>query len=163
MGRLKRLDREELFRRAQAIHDGYVPGLNCSERVFLTVHALAETDIPAEAVALMSGLGGGVGGVREEVCGAVSGAVAAIGLVYGRSNPPEGNRERAYEVARDFVGQFRTAFGATGCCELVGDLLREGTAEAEERRKARCAQYTLKAVHLCLDTLIRFERIYPTR
>jgi len=161
MGRVKRLDREDLRRRAEAIHDGYVPALNCAERVFLTVHALVETDLPAEAVALMTGLGGGVAGVREGVCGAVSGAVAAIGLVYGRPNPPDGNRERAYEVARDFVGQFRTAFGVTGCNELVGDLLREGTAEAEERRKARCAQYTLKAVHLCLDTLLRFERIYP--
>jgi C_GCAxxG_C_C family probable redox protein len=161
MGCLKRLDRDELFRRARSIHDGYVPGLNCSERVFLTVHALAETEIPAEAVALMSGLGGGVGGAREGICGAVSGAVAAIGLVYGRPHPPEGNRDRAYEVGRDFVAQFRTAFGATGCSDLVGDLLREGTAEAEERRKARCAQYTLKAVQLCLDTLLRFERVYP--
>jgi C_GCAxxG_C_C family probable redox protein len=163
MGHLQRLDREELFRRAQAIHDPYVPGLNCAERVFLTVHALVETEVPAEAVSLMTGLGGGVGGVREGICGAVSGAVAAIGLVHGRPHPPEGNRERAYEVARDFVAQFRTAFGATGCGELVGDLLREGTAEAEERRKARCAQYTLKAVHLCLDTLIRFGRVYPVR
>lgn len=161
MGHLKRVDREELFRQATIIHDGYVPALNCAERVFLTAHALVETDIPAESVALMTGLGGGVAGVRGDVCGAVSGAVAAIGLIYGRPHPPHGNRERAYEVARDFVGQFRTAFGATGCGELVGDLLREGTAEAEERRKARCAQYTLKAVHLCLDTLMRFERLFP--
>jgi C_GCAxxG_C_C family probable redox protein len=163
MGHLQRLDREELFRRAQTIHEGYVTGLNCAERVFLTVHALVETDIPAQAVALMSGLGGGVGGAREGICGAVSGGVAALGLVHGRPNPPAGNRERSYEVARDFVCQFRTAFGVTGCADLVGDLLREGTAEAEEQRKARCARYTLKAVHLCLETLLRFERLYPSR
>ncbi|OGB95007.1 MAG: hypothetical protein A2Z31_05895 [candidate division NC10 bacterium RBG_16_65_8] len=162
MGHLKRLDREELFQRAQAIHDGYVPGLNCAERVFLAVHALVETDIPAQAVALLSGLGGGVGGTRDEICGAVSGGVAAIGLLHGRPNPHEGNRERAYEVARDFVCQFRTAFGTSGCRELVGDLLREGTAEAEEQRKARCVQYTLKAVRMCLETLARFERVSPT-
>lgn len=161
MAQLKRLDRGEMFRRAEAIHEGYVAGLNCAERVFLTVHALLDTDIPPQAVAMLSGLGGGVGGTRDEICGAISGGVAAIGLIHGRPNPPEGNRERVYEVARDFVSQFQTAFGACGCCELVGDLLREATAEAEERRKARCAQYTLKAVRMCLDTLARFERIYP--
>ena len=161
MAHVKKLERKELFQQAEAIHDKSVADLNCAERVFLAVHALVETDIPAEAVTLLSGLGGGVGGMRDGICGAVSGGVAALGLVHGRPQPPKGNRERPYEVARDFVCQFRTAFGATGCCELVGDLLREGTREAEELRKARCALYTSKAVRMCLDTLLRFERVYP--
>jgi C_GCAxxG_C_C family probable redox protein len=162
MAQLKRMEHKERLERAEAIHKGYVAGLNCAERVFLAVHALLDTDIPPAAVALLSGFGGGVGGAREGICGAVSGGVAAIGLVHGRPNPPDGDRERAYEVSRDFVCQFRTAFGTTVCRELVGDLLREGTAEAEERRKVRCAQYTLKAVRACLDTLARFERICST-
>ena len=161
MPQLKYMDREELFRQAEAIHEGYVAGLNCAERVFLTVRAFVETDIPPEAVALLSGLGGGVGGTREGVCGAGSGGVAAIGLVHGRPNPPAGNRERAYEVSRDFVCQFRTAFGTSVCRELIDDLLREGTAEAEEQRKARCCRYTLKAIRLCIETLIRFEQPRP--
>jgi C_GCAxxG_C_C family probable redox protein len=162
MVRLHRGNFQELLDRAEGIHKGYVAGLNCAERVFLTVHALLETDIPPAAVALLSGFGGGIGGTRDGVCGAVSGGVAAIGLVHGRPNPPEGIRERSYEVSRDFVCQFRTAFGTTICRELTSDLLREGTAEAEERRKARCARYTLLAVRTCLETLARFERIYPT-
>jgi C_GCAxxG_C_C family probable redox protein len=157
MAHLKSMNRKELFERAEAVHGGYVAGLNCAERVFLTVRTLVETDIPREAVRLLSGLGGGVGGTREGICGAVSGGVAAIGLVHGRPNPPDGNRERTYEVTRDFVCQFRTLFGTTVCQELIGDLLREGTAEAEERRKARCGRYTLKAVQMCLETLARFE------
>ena len=163
MAHLKRMDRKELLERAEGIHKGYVAGLNCAERVFLTVHALMETDIPPSAVTLLSGFGGGVGGTREAVCGAISGGVAAIGLAHGRPSPPDGDRERAYEVSRDFVCQFQTAFGATTCQDLVCDLLREGTAEAEERRKARCARYTLQAVRMCLDTLARFERISSTR
>jgi C_GCAxxG_C_C family probable redox protein len=153
---LRGMDRTRLLEAAEKIHAGYVEGLNCAERVFCTVHALVETAIPREAVRLLSGLGGGVGGSRDGVCGAVSGAVAALGLVYGRPNPPEGNREHAYEVSRDFVSQFRTAFGSTVCRDLVGDLLREATPEAETRRKARCSQYTLKAVRMCLDTLARY-------
>ena len=163
MPQLKHLDREELFRQAEAIHEGYVAGLNCAERVFLTVRAFVETDIPPEAVALLSGLGGGVGGTREGVCGAVSGGVAAIGLIYGRPSPPAGSKELAYEVCRDFVCQFQTAFGATVCRDLIGDLLHEGTTAAEERRKARCCQYTLKAIQMCLDTLIRFGQSRSAR
>jgi len=163
MAHLKSMDRQELLDRAEAIHQGYVAGLNCAERVFLTVRALVETDVPPEAVRMLSGLGGGVGGTREGICGAISGGVAAIGLVHGRPNPPDGDRERPYEVTRDFVCQFQTLFGTTVCRELVGDLLREGTTEAEERRKARCGQYTLKAVRMCLQTLTRFEQIHPTR
>ena len=163
MAHLKRLDREEMRRRAEAIHEGYVAGLNCAERVFLTVHAFVDTEIPSQAVTLLSGLGGGVGGTRDDICGAITGGVAAIGLVHGRPNPPEGDREHIYVVVRDFACRFRTAFGVTRCCDLVGDLLREGTPEAEERRKARCAQYTLKAIHLCLETLAHHEKTGPPR
>ena len=163
MAHLNSMDPKALLDRAETIHEGYVAGLNCAERVFLTVRGLLDSDIPPQAVALLSGMGGGVAGTREGICGAVSGGVAAIGLVHGRPNPPQGSRERAAEVARDFVCQFRYAFGTTVCRELIGDLLREGTPEAEERRKARCRQYTRKAVRTCLETLIRFEQSPPTR
>ncbi len=154
---LRCTDRTRLFESAEKIHSGYVEGLNCAERVFCTVHALVETGLPREAVRLLSGMGGGVGGTRDGVCGAVSGGVAALGLIYGRPNPPAGSRERAYETSRDFIAQFRTAFGSTVCRDLVGDLLREACADAEARRKARCAQYTLKAIQLCLDTMLRWK------
>jgi len=161
MACLKNLDREELFTRAEAVHKGCAEQLNCSERVFLVMHQLMDTDLPAEAVCMMSGFGGGVGGIRDNICGAVSGGVAAIGLAHGRKRPPEGSKDRAYEVSRDFVARFRAAFGATVCGELVGDLVREGTKEAEERRKARCFQYTLSAIRMCIDTLRKYEELYP--
>ena len=98
MANLKPMDRESMLREAERIHDGYVAGLNCAERVFLTVHAFIDTDVPPRAVAMLSGLGGGVGGTRDDICGAATGGVAAIGLIHGRPNPPEGDRERAYEA-----------------------------------------------------------------
>ncbi len=158
---MRHLDPKQIAGEIEAIHKRYADGPNCAERVFLVVRHFVESDIPVEAVAMLSGLGGGIGGTRDNVCGAVSGGVAALGLMHGRRNPPQGSKERAYEVSRDFVCQFRTTFGATGCCELIGDLLRQGTAEAEERRKARCFQYTLNAVKLCLATLARYATVYP--
>jgi len=157
MGTVRIADRAQLFAEAARIHAGYVDGLNCAERVFWTVQALVETDIPREAVRLLSGFGGGIAGCRDGACGAVSGAVAALGLVHGRPDPPTGNREWPYVVARDFVSQFRTAFGSTVCRDLVGDLLREATPDADARRKARCAQYTWKAIQMCLEVLDRYS------
>ena len=162
MAHLKNMDHEELLRQVESIHKKYAKGLNCSERVFLTLHSLLKTDIPSEAVALLSGFGGGVAGTRDGMCGAVSGGVAAIGLIYGRRKPPEGNRERAYEVSRDFVCRFKTMFGTTVCRELIGDLLRKSTAESEERRRARCSRYTLNAAKMCADTLSKYERMYAS-
>jgi len=133
-----------------------VAGLNCAERVFLTVRAFVETDIRRSGRAVVwSGRRGG--GNREGVCGAVSGGVAAIGLVHGRPNPPAGNRERAYEVSRDFVCQFRTA-SASPCVANSSE-----TCFARERRGRRAPEGPLLSIHsegrpLCIDTLIRFER-----
>lgn len=156
MTRLKSADRAQQLREAGAMQAAHGDGSNCAERVFLSLHGLMESDIPATAVCMLTGLGGGIGGAREGVCGAVSGGVAALGLIHGREHPPEGDRLWTYEVCRDFVSRFHTAFGATVCRELVGDLLRQTTAEAEEQRKARCRQYTLAAVRLCLETLDRY-------
>jgi C_GCAxxG_C_C family probable redox protein len=159
MGRLKPLEKAELYRLAEAIHQEIAEPLNCAERVFLVLHRLMETEIPAEAVCTMTGFGGGVGGTRDNVCGAITGGVAAIGLVHGRPNPPEGSREWTYEVARDFVSRFRTTFGMTVCHELIGDLTRQATPEAERARKARCFQFTLAAVKAAIDTLQKYERL----
>lgn len=163
MARVKDGDREALLREAEAVLVAHGDKSNCAERVFLALRAIMDTDIPPEAVCLLTGLGGGVGGVRTGTCGAVTGAVAALGLIHGRRNPPEGNRLWTYEVCRDFVARFQTAYAATACCDLVGDLLREPTPEAEEKRKARCRQYTLAAVRMGLDTLERFGKTSPAR
>jgi C_GCAxxG_C_C family probable redox protein len=163
MAYLKTIDPEELLRRVEEVHKSYPKGLSCSEKVFLVVHSLLESDISSDSVALMSGFGGGVAGTRDNMCGAVSGGVAAIGLVYGRRSPPEGSGERAYEVSKDFVGRFKTKFGTTICGELLGDLLREATEESEKKRSARCSQYVLNAEKMCAETLLKYKKRYPRK
>ena len=157
---LKKLDREDFERQVESVHNRYVEGLNCAERVFLSLHSLLQADIPSEAVALLSGFGGGVGLTRDGMCGAVSGGIAGIGLIYGRRKPPMGSRERVYEVSRDFLCRFKSRFGTTLCRDLIGDLLRESTPQSEEKRKERCLQYTLNAAKLCIDTLMKYEKMY---
>ena len=157
---LKNLDHEELMRRVERLHTQYVEEkLSCSERTFLTVRSIVDTDVPPEVVALLTGFGGGIGGTHASVCGAVSGGVAALGLIYGRRHPAEEQSARAYEVARDFFCQFKSRFGSEVCGALIGDLLKTNAFDSEARRE-RCFQYTRHAIRMCVDTLIKYETIY---
>jgi C_GCAxxG_C_C family probable redox protein len=58
--------------------------------------------------------------LRGEVCGAVVGALMALGLVYGRKDISD---KRAYTAslpsARRFCSQFEEEFGSTSCSEIL--------------------------------------------
>jgi C_GCAxxG_C_C family probable redox protein len=62
--------------------------------------------------------GGGIGG-RGEVCGAVTGAVMAIGMKHGREEPSQPNRH-AYALAREFCRRFEEETGSVSCRDLTG-------------------------------------------
>ena len=62
--------------------------------------------------------GGGVGG-SGSVCGAVVGAVMAIGLVHGREDPSQ-SRDQAYALARQVYCGFQEEMSSTICRELTG-------------------------------------------
>ncbi len=159
---LKHQDQADLQRQVERLHAQYVEEkLSCSERTFLAVRSVVDTDVPPETVALLTGFGGGIGGTHGSVCGAVSGCVAAIGLIYGRRHPAKESSARAYEVARDFFCQFKSRFGSEVCGVLIGDLLKRNAFDSEERRD-RCFQYTCHAIRLCVDTLRKYETIYGT-
>jgi C_GCAxxG_C_C family probable redox protein len=60
-------------------------------------------------------------GRTGQTCGAVSGALIAIGLKYGSINPEDKTtKERVYALVREFVRRFRARNGSTLCPELLG-------------------------------------------
>ncbi|MGD8718800.1 MAG: C-GCAxxG-C-C family protein [Candidatus Zixiibacteriota bacterium] len=126
-------DAESVAARALALFRG---GYNCAEAVSTAVaeaFAPGQTCFPAAA----GGFGGGIGR-RGEVCGAVTGAVMALGLIRGR---PAGDNEdevrkakdRTYESVNEIVGSFENRFGNIGCRELTGYDL----SSSEGREKFR--------------------------
>ena len=58
-------------------------GMNCAECVFEAVLSQIDTGLPHEIMCVMTGFGGG-GGLFGDTCGALVGAMAALGAVYGR-------------------------------------------------------------------------------
>jgi len=64
-------------------------GFNCAECVMEAVFEHADTGLPKESLKMATGFGGGVG-LYGDTCGAVTGAVMAVGAVHGRSKSARG-------------------------------------------------------------------------
>jgi C_GCAxxG_C_C family probable redox protein len=92
---------------------------NCAQSVFVAF----APDLGLErelALRVAGGFGGGIGRMGE-VCGAVTGAVLAIGLKYGKCRPEDNAaREKTYALVREFARQFRERHGHLLCRELLG-------------------------------------------
>ena len=80
-------------------------GFNCAECVLEAVFEHFDTDLPKDALKLATGFGGGVG-LFGDSCGAITGAVMAVGAVHGRSSLPEGDDRKAVmkESAQQLYG-----------------------------------------------------------
>lgn len=110
-GRLASLDATRAAGRAEALMRS---GLMCSEAVLLAVGEQVGPPFEPALVRLSTGFGGGIGRSREEVCGALSGGVMLIGLLYGRETPGE-DHSRCTSLCQGWREAFRQHFGASQC------------------------------------------------
>jgi C_GCAxxG_C_C family probable redox protein len=71
------------------------------------------------ALKVACGFGGGFAGLGGP-CGAVTGAMMAIGLKYGKEKPgDEEAKEKTYRTVREFIHRFEQRHGASLCRELI--------------------------------------------
>jgi C_GCAxxG_C_C family probable redox protein len=109
-------------------------GFNCSQAVF-SVFA-AKNGIQVEtAMKIACAFGGGMR--LGNTCGAVTGALMAIGLKYGKSKTDDNHaRDRTYALTKQFQEKFRDMKGSLMCRDLLGyDLsTKEGYEKAKENQ-----------------------------
>ena len=67
---------------------------------------------------IATAFGGGIGGTGS-VCGALVGAVMAIGIQYGRRDPSEKDA-RAYALTQELRRRFEAEMGHVDCRQLTG-------------------------------------------
>lgn len=111
------------------------------------------------ACRLACGFGAGMAR-SSRTCGAVTGAVMAIGISvdFGatRDDYVKG-KEKTYALVQEFMKRFTERFGTTGCRELLAcDLgTPEGQARAKEERlfETLCPGYVTGAVEILEDLL----------
>ncbi len=98
------------------------------------------------------------GGVSRScgMCGAVSGAIMALNIFYGR-NIPNGPTEANYIAVRKLLGSFEDKFGSSNCKELTGcDLGTEeghNTFMASRKLIAQCKEYTEEATRIAMSII----------
>jgi C_GCAxxG_C_C family probable redox protein len=123
---------------------------NCSQSVF-SVFA-SDFGISRDLSLRLAGpMGAGIAR-RQETCGAVTGALLALGLKYGKGeNGTDEDKKRAFAVSQDFIKDFEAEFGSIVCLHLLDNNrmdTEEGAAaiEKEDMFRTRCANYVKYAV-----------------
>jgi C_GCAxxG_C_C family probable redox protein len=138
--------------RLQKAEDLFLQGYNCAQAV--SCACTAAGGVPPELVAkLATGFGAGIGR-SQETCGAVSGAILALGLRGGRAlGDDKARTEETYAKVQALQRDFAALHGSCLCRELLSDCdLRtpEGQREFKERGylRQRCAEYVKTAAAL---------------
>jgi len=128
-------------------------GLLCAESVLSTVAEYYEVQsdlIPGIATGLCSGMGRTCG-----TCGAITGGILAVNLVYGRKSIT-GSVERNYKVVQELVNGFIELYGTTNCAELLGCDLGTDSGQSkftDEELHRRCREYTGIAADLSIKAI----------
>ena len=138
-------------------------GWYCAESVLMAVaehQAIICKYIPKIATGFCSGLSRSGG-----MCGALTGAVLAIGLVLGRDEASE-SVDDCYRATREMMDGFIETFGADTCETLTGCHL--GTDEGQARFRAenmheRCLEFVAGATRLALTAIVNRQTSSPSR
>jgi C_GCAxxG_C_C family probable redox protein len=123
-------------------------GYNCAQSMVYSFAEQLKID-KSVALKLACGFGGGMGRT-ENVCGAITGGVIILGLIFGRGeNEEKIKQEETYQYVRDFINKFKAKYGTIECRCLIDniDLLTdEGQNKFKELNMInKCYEYVENA------------------
>ena len=132
----------------------FLSGCNCSQAVLTAFSDVTGLD-PDFAKKISCGFGGGVGRLRE-VCGAVSGMIMAANLLYGYTDPGEGdiNKKEYYTLVQELCNQFKAESGSIICRELLDNPPSDPAPcprTAEYYAQRPCARFVMLAAKVLDD------------
>jgi C_GCAxxG_C_C family probable redox protein len=136
--------------------NAFMGGFNCSQSV-LTAFSHRFNIERETALRISCGFGAGFGR-EQETCGAVSGGVMVIGLMYGQYEPDDReSKEKTYSLVKSFIQSFREANGTSLCSELTGcDLTSESGVKKFNEEKIKenvCLRCINDAIGLLEDII----------
>ncbi|MEJ2052488.1 MAG: C-GCAxxG-C-C family protein [Calditrichaceae bacterium] len=140
-------------KRIKIAREKFENGYNCAQSVFFA--CLDEEQISKDAaLKIATGFGAGIGRMQE-VCGAITGAVMAMGLKYGRGiNDDNTVTSEVYDKVQKFIADFQAEHGSIICKELLeGCNLRTNSGQAEFRENDYFNTICLK----CVETAVKLS------
>ena len=129
-------------------------GMNCAQSVLATFGPSFGLDEKI-CIRIASPFGGGIGHIQE-ICGAVSGAIMAIGLKHGAGTDQRDKRDRINGLAQEFIRAFKKKNNSILCRDLLGfDIsTQSGLIEARNRGIFKvCPGYVRSAAEI-LDLML---------
>jgi len=127
---------------------------NCSQSVMKAILSEKNMDFD-QVIPLMAGFGAGVAH-EGNVCGAVSGAIAALGVLNSRQfGDVSEHKEATYASAEEFTRRFKKTHGSIICNNLttieMSDTKARNKAMKDGIFKRVCPSFVESAVRIALD------------
>jgi C_GCAxxG_C_C family probable redox protein len=133
--------------RSKQAGDNFLSGYNCAQSVTMAFADLMGMEESA-AARLASPFGGGMGRMRE-VCGAVSGMLIVLGILYGYDTPGDDEiKAKLYTQVQQLAASFRDQMGTLLCREILDNPPSDPipSARTEQYYKDRpCARVVMAA------------------
>ncbi|RPJ05080.1 MAG: C_GCAxxG_C_C family protein [Spirochaetaceae bacterium] len=112
----------------------FISGYNCAQSVLFAFADKTGVD-ENTLLKIATGLGAGMGR-KQEVCGAVTGGILALSMLYGRGESEGSNAtESTYIKTREFMEKFSEKHGSVLCSKLLDGCVL-GSPEGQARFKA---------------------------
>lgn len=121
----------------------------CSEAVVKTIKDEFNIDISDDIVAMASGFPVGIGG-SGCTCGAVSGGIMALGLVFGRNTAKDSKVDKAMVLSKELHDYFKENHKST-CCRI----LTKGMTLGSEKHMEQCIFLTGEVAYKVAEIIAR--------
>ena len=117
--------------------------LNCAETILYAANEEYNLNLEKNTLKTMAAFGGGMG--IESVCGAVTGALSVLGIIFTKERAHES--ERIKELSQEFFKRFEEKLKTSNCKEL-----KEKYRTDDE---VRCSSILFAAAEVLDDIVIR--------
>jgi C_GCAxxG_C_C family probable redox protein len=131
------MNQQEIEQRAFALHQG---GLHCAESVLTAILEEFQETPPDGVTRMATCFGGGVGKTHQEICGALTGGLIALGCLCGRDTPGQ-DWSTSANLAAQLRERFLALYGATRCSDILNSL-------GEQENMLKCKQLSGKTAGL---------------
>ena len=126
--------------RAERAKEKFLQGYACSQAVALTFCDVM--GVEEEVVSkMMLPFGGGIGRLRM-TCGAISGMVAVVGMVFSKAEKTPENKKEIYAIVQELCAKFKAETGSLICSELLSGM--KVPVEVGGEAEARTTEYYKK-------------------
>ncbi len=126
-------------------------GFYCSEAIISVIRNNFELDIPEEIIAMASGFPIGIG-ASKDVCGALTGGIMALGLVFGRTKQKDPKVAKTLKLSKEAREWFINNNGKNStCCK---ELTKEFDMKKGGHRE-QCIKFTGMMAGKIAEQIIR--------